>query len=98
MYLFGCPRTGNGALARYIHQIMPNLYRVVHNKDLVPHVPPIDFQYLHPAYEVLYDEEMKNYQVCNESGEDSSCSDRFAPDYSFNDHTTYWVKTDSTVC
>jgi len=41
---------------------------------------------------------MKSYKVCSEIGEDPKCSDSLAPDYSFNDHTLYWLKTDSSVC
>lgn len=29
---------------------LPVIHRVVHNRDPVPHVPPADFQYMHPAY------------------------------------------------
>jgi len=89
---------GNGNLAAYLHLIVPEVYRVIHYKDLVPHLPPHDFQYLHPPFEVFYDEAMKNYVVCDSSGEDPKCSDSLAPSYSTNDHTTYWFKTDSSVC
>ena len=55
MYTYGCPRVGNGNFARYLHGIIPQMYRVVHNKDLVPHVPPEDFNFFHSAYEIFYD-------------------------------------------
>lgn len=89
---------GNSNLAAYIHLIVPNVYRVIHYKDIVPHLPPHELSYAHPAYEVFYDEAMKNYLVCNESGEDSRCSNGVGPIYSPSDHTTYWFKTDSSIC
>lgn len=92
---------GNSALANYLHLIIPNIYRVVHYKDVVPHIPPQGTQqleYAHPPYEVFYDEAMKNYLVCNESGEDSRCSNGLGPVYSTLDHMTYWFRADNTVC
>lgn len=41
---------------------------------------------------------MKNYIVCNDSGEDPKCSNSLAPAYSTSDHTTYWFKTDKSIC
>jgi len=55
LYVFGCPRVGNGQLASFIKGKFTSLYRVIHNQDLVPHLPPSAFQYLHAPYEVLYD-------------------------------------------
>ena len=51
------------------------------------------------AYEVLYDEEMKNYKICNEEGEDESCSNSYYPNYNAEDHVSYWIKLDvSAIC
>jgi hypothetical protein len=41
---------------------------------------------------------MKTYKICDDSGEDKSCSDGFAPNFDPKDHTFYWVNTDSSVC
>jgi predicted lipase len=54
-YNYGCLRIGNAQFANYMKLKLPTIFRVVHNKDPVPHVPPFDFSYQHPAYEVLYD-------------------------------------------
>jgi hypothetical protein len=40
MYTFGSPRVGNGVLAKAIESAVPEIYRLVHWNDLVPHVPP----------------------------------------------------------
>jgi hypothetical protein len=61
-------RIGNPAFVTFLKSRVPSIFRVVHNKDPVPHLPPVDFGYLHPANEVLYDEPMKTYTVCDNSG------------------------------
>ena len=44
VYTYGQPRVGNQAYAESLNANLPNLYRAVHNKDIVPHIPPmIDF-------------------------------------------------------
>ncbi len=40
MYNYGSPRVGNSQLAEAIQKAIPELYRVTHWRDLVPHVPP----------------------------------------------------------
>lgn len=98
LYNFGCPRIGNNNMADFLDQKLPTRFRVVHHKDIVPHVPFEAQGFKHPAYEVLYDETMKTFKVCNSSGEDKTCSNRFDPDYSFADHDVYWVAMDDSIC
>jgi hypothetical protein len=71
-----------------------NIFRVVHNRDIVPHVPLISQNYYHPSFEILFDEDMNKYKICNDSGEDSSCSDSYYPNFSPQDHLGYWEKYD----
>ena len=71
---------------------------MVHNKDPVPHLPPFDFGYLHPANEIFYNEAMTSFVVCNDSGEDKNCSDKEVPYLDPKDHTFYFLNTDSSVC
>jgi len=40
VYNYGSPRVGNYALAQAINAALPEIYRVVHWNDMVPHVPP----------------------------------------------------------
>lgn len=37
---------------------------------------------------------MKNYTICNDSGEDIHCSNKYFPDYSGKYHMTYFVPFD----
>ena len=66
---------------------------MVHNHDLVPHVPPMDVGYHHTPTEVWSVSDGAGglkYIVCNDSGEDPSCSDSVpATEYSTSDHDVY---------
>lgn len=99
LHAFGCPRVGNANFAQYLTLKIPTIYRVIHNKDIVPHVPLQTQNYHHTAFEVLYDEEMKKYKICDASGEDVNCSDAYYPNFSVADHTRYWFKpVEEDVC
>lgn len=41
---------------------------------------------------------MSSYTICNESGEDNTCSNKFAPDYSAGDHDFYFIALDTLKC
>ena len=40
LYTFGQPRLGNRAFAVQLASLLPALYRVVHWRDVIPHLPP----------------------------------------------------------
>lgn len=88
---------GNPNLAQYLTKKVPNIYRVIHYRDIIPHVPLIEQNYHHPPYEILFDEAMETYKVCDSTGEDPTCALAFEPGVSIDDHITYWyqpIKTD----
>jgi predicted lipase len=95
---FGCPRVGNAAMAQYISSRTNSLYRVVHHKDIVPHLPPESYLYHHSAYEVFFDEKFISYVICSDSGEDKNCSNQFAPNYSAADHGFYFLDLGTLKC
>lgn len=37
---FGQPRIGNAAFASYYSRMVPNTFRITHERDIVPHLPP----------------------------------------------------------
>ena len=76
---------------------MPKSLRVVHNRDIVPHVPLLSQNYYHIPTEILFDEPMIGYKICKEVGEDPECSDSYYPGYVVEDHLTYWIKLDPTA-
>ena len=95
---FGGPRIGNAAMAQYIKTRVDSIFRVVHNKDIVPHLPPESFEFHHSPFEVFWDEHFTKYQVCNDSGEDKNCSNHYFPDYSGSDHDIYFIPLSSLKC
>jgi hypothetical protein len=95
---YGGPRVGNAAMAQYLASKVDALYRVVHNKDIVPHLPFEFMEFHHSAYEVFWDEHFTTYKVCDASGEDKTCSNHFFPDYSGSDHNHYFIEIDGLKC
>lgn len=91
------PRIGNEKLAQFARLKIPTIYRVVHNKDIVPHLPP-EGEYKHPAFEVFLNEDISSYKICDSTGEDKTCSNQFAPFYTPNDHDHYFVYISQTKC
>ena len=61
---------------------IPSIRRVIHYRDIVPHLPMPYQNYQHPPYEIWFDENMQNYKICNDSGEDPNCSNIWLPLFS----------------
>jgi predicted lipase len=74
MLNFGCPRVGDDAYAAFSDSKIPNQWRMVHLKDIVPHNPGSawPFNFYHTSTEV-YEDKQGNYKVCSK-GEDKTCS------------------------
>lgn len=92
-YNFGLPRDGNPAFAAWAASILPQgkVFRVTHSRDPVPHVPPMDFGFLHCPTERWYDNDGDtSYATCNDSptAEDPNCSDSVIP-FGIDDHLLY---------
>ena len=98
IYNFGAPRLGNEQFAHFMNLKIPTIFRVTYSHDLAPHLPPTNFEYLHPASEVFYTDNFNKYKVCDSSGEDPSCSNQYYPHYTFADHHVYFVPMDSSLC
>jgi len=103
VYTYGQPRVGNYEFSQLVDSKIPNLYRVIHHYDVVPHLPPCDYMkgcektagsttYFHANTEVWYPKpEMKkgDYKMC--SFEDHSCSNSISVmDASSTEHKTYF--------
>lgn len=92
---FGMPRIGNPTYAAAFAQLIPNSQRMVHYHDIVPHVPMIDLGFHHMPTEIWDLSNNSNgvpqtYIVCNDSGEDPSCSDSVpAWEWDPKDHMHY---------
>jgi len=60
-------------------QQVPNNFRVVNKRDIVPHVPPQFLTFLHPTREIWYNN--NKFNLCSSTNsEDKSCSDSIIPD------------------
>jgi hypothetical protein len=91
IYNFGKPRIGNLNYANFINTQIPINWRIVHNRDVVPHLPPTKvFEYIHSCRE-LFENEKGELIVCsNIICEDPKCSAQFSI-YETNseDHSYY---------
>uniref|UniRef100_A0A6B2LEB1 Fungal lipase-type domain-containing protein n=1 Tax=Arcella intermedia TaxID=1963864 RepID=A0A6B2LEB1_9EUKA len=88
LYTFGQPRTGNEGWAKFMQLLSGSITRVVHNADIVPHVPPMLFGYHHLAVEVWMSGAAGDFTVCDNSGEDPNCADKITS-LSIPDHLYY---------
>ncbi|GMI27011.1 hypothetical protein TeGR_g1224 [Tetraparma gracilis] len=95
VYTFGQPRVGNDVYAKWFEGQIEDAgewYRVVHNNDPVPHLPPPALGFTHMSTEIYYMESGTGpgfYQVCDGSGEDQQCSAGTLVSGNFNDHNEY---------
>ena len=89
LYNFGQPRVGDAAYATFANQVLPNLWRFTHNRDMVPHVPPTEvMDYYHSCGEIFEDASGKLTQ-CS-ACEDVACADQYAlKDTNTADHSIY---------
>lgn len=85
---FGSPRVGDSDFAVYFNNVIGSIMRMTHQDDIVPHLPPYDFNFEHVPTEVW--ENDGQYNVCNGSGEDPNCADSVPViDFSVSDHLSY---------
>ncbi|GMR62829.1 hypothetical protein PMAYCL1PPCAC_33024, partial [Pristionchus mayeri] len=92
-YSLGEPRTGNKEFADLLDSLTV-AYRIVHNKDVIPHVPFVHvMEYQHHKYEIYYANDMSEGQpnkLCKQQ-EDPTCSKKNVGDLVFNpDHLMYF--------
>lgn len=88
MYTFGAPRFGNQeCVDAFKSKLDGALERVVHDHDIVPHLPPESFGFKHLPQEIW--EVGSKYTECDDSGEDSKCSDSLWVPVVITDHWYY---------
>lgn len=93
LYNFGEPRVGNPAFAAWAASVLPQgkQFRVTHEADPVPHLPPMSWGFLHCPHELWYNNDGdSSYSDCNDSpsAEDPNCSDSTIP-INIADHLLY---------
>lgn len=91
IYNYGQPRVGDIKYAGFVNTIINDYWRFTHNKDIVPHLPPISgFGYLHSCREIFEDETGK-LNVCSETNcEDPKCCNQYSlTQVNADDHMYY---------
>lgn len=97
---FGQPRVGNAVFASYFSKFVPKAIRVTNGHDMVPHLPPYYYYFPQKTYHHFPREVWLHNagigslvylieQICDNSGEDPSCS-RSVSGNSVLDHLTYF--------
>lgn len=78
IYNFGQPRVGNTPYASFVNQLLQVNWRFVHDKDIVPHLPPATFvDYFHSCQEV-FEDDVGTLHICNNTKcEDTNCSSKY---------------------
>ena len=91
VYNFGQPRVGNRVFANYVETILADkLWRFTHDKDIVPHLPFVEFEYLHSCREVFETNEGKLRLCSDYVGEDPKCADQYSlKETNVDDHLIY---------
>ena len=79
IYNYGQPRTGDDNYAAFVNQRIDGYWRVTHNMDIVPHVPPTHvFGYRHSCREI-FEDSAGNLHMCSATDcEDGECSGQFS--------------------
>jgi hypothetical protein len=93
LYNYGEPRVGNPAFAAWAAATLTEgrQFRVTHARDPVPHLPPLDFGFIHTPHELWYDNNGNTtWRDCKDSStaEDPTCSDSVLP-IDVEDHLLY---------
>lgn len=92
-YTYGQPRVGDNGFAKYYQNRITEHIRVTHHQDPVPHVPNEwmgHSGYWHMTLEVFYAHDPNGtYVICDGSGEDPHCSDKYLTDLNVLDHLDY---------
>lgn len=92
IYNYGQPRVGESKYAGFVNTVIEDYWRFTHNKDVVPHVPPIaGLGYLHSCREVFEDDAGK-LRVCSEVDcEDATCSAKYSLSETNGDDHSYYL-------
>ena len=91
IYNYGQPRVGGSKYAAFAKAIISEYWRGTHNKDIVPHVPPLSgFGYLHSCREIFEDKNGKLNECSEINCEDSKCTGQYSlSQTNSSDHSYY---------
>lgn len=114
VYSFGAPRVGNVEFLAGWNSGVAGSYRIVHNEDIVPHLPPcipklfssgcsdgglLPFYPFHKFQEIFYkDFSSGTYKECDMTGEDQTCSNGNKRNLSVDQHNSYFNLPIANLC
>jgi len=94
---FGAPKVGNQAWAEQIEAKLPNAVRVVHDRDVVPHVPLTNVLPYSQYGQEIFENAEGNLEVCHTDTNSPTCSEKYdLLDCDLADHTVYLQQ--DTIC
>lgn len=104
LYTYGQPRVGNEKFSKTLRGLIAHTWRVVHKRDIVPHLPPKMFKFHHLSREVWFAKSGPKCDhttmcaLCNVNGEDETCSNSIVPLTNIPDHLNYLQHAISGMC
>jgi len=89
---FGSPRVGNDKFASYFASLVKKSWRVVNQRDIVPHLPPSKWLHFHHVEREIWVQADGTFRLCSpENSEDPTCSAGIPyHDLSILNHITYF--------
>lgn len=89
-YTFGSPRLGDMLFNIWFEESYKGrYYRVTKGRDPVPHLPPMQFNFVHNGQEIFYPDLEEGFKVCKASGEDPKCSNKYLLPFNILEHMNY---------
>ncbi|RUS20570.1 Alpha/Beta hydrolase protein [Endogone sp. FLAS-F59071] len=89
VYTYGEPRVGDPSFSAYVDSLGLSIYRTINENDLVPHLAPESFGYMHHGIEYWIGDSAGDVLECV-TDEDYSCADSTVPFTSISAHLKYW--------
>ena len=91
IYNYGQPRVGDANYAGFVNTVIEDYWRFTHDKDIVPHLPPIGLGYMHSCREV-FESEDGILKICSEADcEDELCSNQYSISQTNRDDHSYYL-------
>jgi hypothetical protein len=91
VYNIGCPRIGDDNFAAYAASKITDIHRIVHDDDMVPHVPYEWMGFHHVARE-FFEQSNGVIRPCDSTGEDESCSMQYRFGQTSVDSHSWYLK------
>ena len=93
IYDYGQPRVGDKTYASFSNTKILNYWRTTHNKDTVPHVPPIEGLGYYHSFREIFEDASGKLTICSSSNsEDPKCADQFSLAQTNTDDHSYYLQ------